>query len=794
MDVNEIREIAINSTEVYYKYLDENNKGIQEVDVFDIEYLKTKDFLIKLQLSAKLFDTEAIFFRVLKTNKKYDIGLVKVIEYDSEKNILLIKPTEDVANDFKDLRTNDIKVVSDLKFLVQRVKSWYELNGATISLPSTLSIFKGKVSEIKFIETLTPSKEQILSLKNIFENPFTYIWGAPGTGKTQFVLSYAAMHYISKNKRVAIIAPTNNSLEQVLIGVLKMTDKAGLDRKQLLRLGTPSRRFAEKYPEVCEEKGVQKKLEEIDKQIDILERILTYSKKNSNLKKAEETLSYFKKMSIFERSINEKKENLENAKVILKKKEIDFEFLLNKIKESEKERKKAQRHVSSLFNRISKLVDSRPSIRENNLKNIDVEIVDLQKLKSFIEYELSNLEEERGQCYVKYENELKTTNAFLERIKLEISKINEIKDTVEELTIRNWKEAEKDIRIGIDDLQSKLEIDNVLSTEYNNYSVDNVRLKLDEYQLLRDKLANLSTKERLTNVKVISCTLDGYIGRFSEEKLNVDHIFMDEAGYSNIIKALTLFNNNVPITFLGDHMQLPPVCEIADYKIETEEKFHNMFLWSQSSIYIEPLFSCKLNDILIQYLQSVPAPFQRMVKTSLSSTYRFGDSLARILAKHVYGNSFSSYNINGDTKIFFKHASKSDSLKSRTSSNEVMEICKIVTHLMANRNFDFAILTPYLKQVKSLGKELPQERNDLKILTVHGSQGREWHTVILSVVDTSDMWFVDSKNKMSKGLNLLNTALSRAIKQLIIVCDVSFWRGQDGQLITDLINTGIEFN
>ena len=64
--------------------------------------------------------------------------------------------------------------------------------------------------------------------------------------------------------------------------------------------------------------------------------------------------------------------------------------------------------------------------------------------------------------------------------------------------------------------------------------------------------------------------------------------------------------------------------------------------------------------------------------------------------------------------------------------------------------------------------------------------------MILSVVDISDMWFVDSTQQLSKGLNLVNTAVSRAKKQLIIVCDKNYWQNQKGQLITDLINEGKE--
>ena len=66
------------------------------------------------------------------------------------------------------------------------------------------------------------------------------------------------------------------------------------------------------------------------------------------------------------------------------------------------------------------------------------------------------------------------------------------------------------------------------------------------------------------------------------------------------------------------------------------------------------------------------------------------------------------------------------------------------------------------------------------------------HTVILSVVDTADKWFVDSTIAISKGLNLVNTAVSRAKKQLIIVCDKDYWINQKGQLLTDLITNGKE--
>ena len=96
---------------------------------------------------------------------------------------------------------------------------------------------------------------------------------------------------------------------------------------------------------------------------------------------------------------------------------------------------------------------------------------------------------------------------------------------------------------------------------------------------------------------------------------------------------------------------------------------------------------------------------------------------------------------------------------------------------------DYIILAPYNIQIKRLKSILPSEKQN--ILTVHRSQGMEWDTVILSVSDTESAYFVNSKLQI--GSQVLTTALSRAKSRLVIVCDVDFWKKQDGQLITDLV-------
>jgi superfamily I DNA and/or RNA helicase len=99
-------------------------------------------------------------------------------------------------------------------------------------------------------------------------------------------------------------------------------------------------------------------------------------------------------------------------------------------------------------------------------------------------------------------------------------------------------------------------------------------------------------------------------------------------------------------------------------------------------------------------------------------------------------------------------------------------------------------LAPYSAQVRALTNALPEFQKQNKVLTVHKSQGQEWDTVIYSVCDIGNgkkPWFTDSQNTMSSGLNNINTAISRAKKTLIIVCNPDEWHFFQGQLITSII-------
>lgn len=338
--------------------------------------------------------------------------------------------------------------------------------------------------------------------------------------------------------------------------------------------------------------------------------------------------------------------------------------------------------------------------------------------------------------------------------------------------------------------REELVVTDALARDYLDFPRNTLEVQVQILRERREDLAAHSTEERLKTVRIVAATLDTYVGRFSDQRLNVNHIFLDEAGYANIVKALTLFHHDLPITFLGDHKQLPPVCELNDRDIGQNESYRDVFIWSQSAIFLDGLFRKDKNQCLQEYLQNAELTPVAMAKADINETYRFGASLARVLEAHVYRNDFRSANQEGDTRIYFVDATLGRLSQKRENPAEVQGVAQLIQMLGTD---DFSILTPYRNQLKLLGRTLPELRNEQKILTVHGSQGREWDTVILSVSDTANMWFTDTQNRTSKGLNLMNTAVSRAKKRLILVCDVRFWRNQPGQLIHGLLSVASPF-
>ncbi len=626
-DIGTLTTLCTRAANDYHTWLSKNRRGTSETAVLSLHILDEDERAVALRISKKIPDTEGLVLSLVSKKLRLESPHNFTIrEYDADRNTMIVVLEAAAFNVVKDVKPHEIMVISDLLFLMKRLYEWYRDYGDTIVLPSQAPAY---VAVPDFFQDAMPLDEQESAIRSVLSSPLSYVWGAPGTGKTQTVLAYAIIAHIHAGHRVAVFAPTNNALEQVLRGVLPMIDKAGVSRRRIVRVGNASAAFAREYPEVCGSGTHTEETNTLDARIRTVRALL-------------------------------KSAPLEQAPV-----------------DSEQ---------------ISMFSMHEPALQQP--------VVDRKALEK----------------------------------------------------------------------------------------------ELDELRAERERIAGSADFDRLHSAAVVAATLDGFVGILHREKLAFDHVFIDEAGYASIVRALPVFSLNAPVTLSGDHCQLPPVCELSEEDIRRDASLKSLFVFSQPIVELETALAPSADEAYQSWLSGMPQPYALVVKSDLTRTWRFGTNLAALLNTHVYRNGFSGVHshttemrvIHADTP--FEQLRDVKTKKAiRRSIEEGLTIQKyVVKHGCENA----VILTPYVSQIRLLGDLLPEWWRDQRILTVHGSQGREWDEVILSVTDTDLPWFTDSKNSRSRGLNLINTAVSRAKKRLTIVCNVAVWEKRKGQLLADLIAVG----
>jgi hypothetical protein len=269
--------------------------------------------------------------------------------------------------------------------------------------------------------------------------------------------------------------------------------------------------------------------------------------------------------------------------------------------------------------------------------------------------------------------------------------------------------------------------------------------------------------------------LDTFIGRFRDSAAPVDHIFLDEAGYAPVIKALSLFRRNVPVTLLGDHKQLPPVCEMDERKEMSQEENHSCVLWARSALFAKYLLQPEPPDestVLTCLRENIEEPPQqhRFPRSVLKLTHRFGNNLARLLDELFYERmGFESAREDGSDLIveIVRVRRNGDDL---VNSDEAVAVARWIHQHGAQ---GIAVLAPYKLQVAELSRALPSGLRD-DVMVIHASQGHEWDTVVLSAADTTRRpYFTDTT--LPIGKLVMNTAISRAKNRIVLVFDADYW-------------------
>lgn len=796
------KDAAIRSTELYYDYL-RMNKG--SLIKYSVEHISKYDPYYRLYTNAPLFEVEMMQIKI--SSNIFSREEYQIVETNREEKYLRIIPDRTLEKYLESTEVCDIELIIDLKFLVKNVGSFYQKYGNYISFPTS-------TNNISYIEDNRlddkPSEEQTRAVEGILASPMSYIWGAPGTGKTRFVLARCVLSYLKadKNTKILIVAPTNNAVEQTLLGIFPVLQQSGISIGSVFRMGTPTNEFYDKYSACCEVSEAEKivkildnKIQNIDNEIFETQKTIRLFGEYQNALNFEKQLAecsevvpmYFSKMSAGKNKLLSYKQEVTNnegkitySKSILPSLDKDksnctsdiskFTKLVNKYNKGFRKslfKNKLVQYTTSLKNSIDNLDNIENKIKNTNdhIKNLESENIRLVKLQSECRNNFSILLNKVIQetSFWPHLNKI-VSNITLDNF---ITISESFGDEIEKgrTSLKNRKQRYTNItHFTEDELLSKL---NFLTEEKENKSNQ------------RDQALKNTASSRMCHANVIAATIDACISRIPPDgSFNPNHIFLDEAGYCSLIKGMSLLSYHCPLTMLGDHMQLPPICEMNDDELSGENSLVAMY--AQSALYLED-YNLQPNELVGRYLKHEEPTFNIINKFSLNQTFRFGSKLARVLAENVYTLSFHGLD-NTPTEIYYINSPKLDPAKPRYSSTEVDNIVKYVRKLK-KQNITYGIITPYRFQRKELidaflGKE--------EVLTVHGSQGREWNTVILSVVDTTKKWFTDSNSSKSNGLKVINTAVSRAKQKLVIVCDAEYWKAQQNQLIGKLMAIGHE--
>ncbi len=680
MDARELSGICTESCRQMSAYLARNNGGSSKNDVLSY---KINGDTVTLYTATRASDQESLSIEI--DGVLYDSIEANFTMFDAINKAVVMEPSKRILGALRSSKAPKVRLITDLKWLITRVRKYYSEFGEMIRPPAVSDFY----SESDFVFPKgNPTQEQRRAVDMVLNNSLSYVWGAPGTGKTKFVLATSILTLLSKGKKVLVIASTNNAIENVMRGVLdvlRTEDPDGkiVSRKDgVLRIGIPSEEFALNYSQVCESKGIASRIQD--------------------LKGTRRVLS----MALLRRRIRTVKRTLSTM----------LDLCNSKSDEG------MSRYLEDLCQALEGtpfFVQARCLMNDGSPDAIMSLMNDLRKFES-----------------------------------------------------------------SPDDFGS-----------FDEWTDEAIQERREEIDKKISELKPDTTESRAEKASLIAMTPLALMGRFCPEgqetegfqELRVDHIFVDEAGYCSMIHLIPLFAFGVPVSLLGDHLQLPPVCEIDEKTVKDaaldrlegfeDEKLRELgyaFMWSQSAIYAENYLYGRFEEVLKEYVSGREPGFKRMARCDLTASHRFGENLGRILDECVYRNG-----ITGVAENPLEIVCVDVVCHGRTDRSNQAEACAVRDYIRTERPpyGSFVVLTPYNKQMYLLWNMMPDLREE--IMNIHRSQGMEWDTVILTICDNDDDIPSRSRNLLqftstvesAMGPKVINTAVSRAKKRLVLVCD-----------------------
>lgn len=269
------------------------------------------------------------------------------------------------------------------------------------------------------------------------------------------------------------------------------------------------------------------------------------------------------------------------------------------------------------------------------------------------------------------------------------------------------------------------------------YTSSDLKFKADEFA--KDYPVILSTTYSLTS-------------SLSPDYL-YDYVIIDEASQVDISTGALAFSCAKKAVVVGDLKQLPNVVDS-----ETKMKVHSIF-----SQYDLPEAYCYEKHSL---LSSVSKVFPSAPRVLLREHYRCHPEIIGFCNKRFYNNELIIMSkASGERPLAVYRTVAGNHARGHVNERQIDVIEKeVLPSLRLSAEENIGIVTPYRRQAETLQHRIDENNENIKSDTVDKFQGQERTTMIFSTVDNEIGAFASDPNR-------LNVAVSRAIREFIVVTD-----------------------
>lgn len=229
-----------------------------------------------------------------------------------------------------------------------------------------------------------------------------------------------------------------------------------------------------------------------------------------------------------------------------------------------------------------------------------------------------------------------------------------------------------------------------------------------------------------------------------------DYLIIDESSQVDIIKSAVCFSCCRNVVVVGDSMQLTHIVDKQSQEVaEQIQVKHNI---SPSYDYVKQNILNSLKSLYGNNIKSI----------LLKEHYRCHPTIIGFCNKKFYNNNLVIMT-NGDNHPF---RIIETSISGGKDDYNQRQIDETVLYIRENYSADYTkvgVIAPYRRHADMLQKQLP---NGAEADTIHKYQGREKDVIIFNTVKNKIGSFIDNPN-------LINVAVSRAVKEFVVVKPVS---------------------